>query len=158
MKTNSLLLLALLVIFASCNNSKSEESKIVIENVEDETLSIIGVWERTSFYNYGDNGEIVDSFASNEANRHIKIFTPTKVMWCRNISADSTEWFGYGKYKITDSLLTEILDYGSVEMSKYIQQNPEFVFHYDLGENTYSQIQIDAEGHPLFAENYIRLE
>lgn len=101
---------------------------------------------------------VSDSFASSQANRHIKIFTPSKVMWCRNIAIDSTEWFGYGHYTLTDSLLTEELEYGSVEMSKYISKNPKFTFHYDLEGDKFSQIQYDADGHPLFAENYIRLE
>lgn len=158
MKTNAFFTLILLIVFSACNNSNSKTSTVTPEKEKGDKPSIIGVWERTSFYNYDEDGEVTDSFASNEANRHIKIFTPTKVMWCRNIATDSTEWFGYGKYKLTDSLLTETLEYGSVEMSKYIKQNPEFVFHYNLDEGTYSQIQIDAEGHPLFAENYIRLE
>lgn len=158
MKTNAFFTLMLLVIFSACNNSNSKTNTEATEEKKDDKPSIIGVWERTSFYNYGEDGLVTDSFASNEANRHIKIFTPSKVMWCRNIASDSTEWFGYGKYKLTDSLLTETLQYGSVEMSKYIQQNPDFVFHYELDEDSYSQIQIDAEGHPLFAENYTRLE
>ncbi|PQV47424.1 hypothetical protein CLV33_107212 [Jejuia pallidilutea] len=159
MKLHTFLILILCIVFGACNNSNSKTTQITSEEENQEkTPSLLGVWERTSFYNYGENGKVMDSFASSHANRHIKIFTPTKVMWCRNIEADSIEWFGYGRYTLTDSLLTEVLDYGSVEMSKYIKQNPEFVFHYNLEEDKYSQIQIDAEGHPLFAENYIRLE
>ncbi|MEW4925539.1 hypothetical protein [Algibacter sp. 2305UL17-15] len=157
MKKSLFLALILFAITISCKDS-NKKSEVISEDTKEEKLSIIGVWERTSFYNYDSDGKVVDSFASTDGNRHIKTFSPSKVMWCRNIAADSTEWFGYGSYTLTDSLLTEVLEYGSVEMSKYISQNPEFVFKYDLTNDKYSQIQIDSEGHPLFAENYIRIE
>lgn len=158
MRKNILLIGVLLAFFISCNDVNKNTVELDTENSTEEKLSILGVWERTSFYNYDETGKIKDSFASSEDNRHIKIFTPSKVMWCRNISADSSEWFGFGSYKLTDSLLTETLKYGSVEMSKFIAVNPEFVFHYNLEKEKFSQIQIDSLGHPLFAENYIRLE
>ncbi|SEQ74948.1 hypothetical protein SAMN05421824_2205 [Hyunsoonleella jejuensis] len=158
MNTNAYFTLMLLIVFTACNKSNPKTTTVTLEEEQENISPIIGVWERTSFYNYDENGKVVDSFASNETNRHIKIFTPTKVMWCRNISTDSTEWFGYGNYTLTDSLLTETLEYGSLEMSKYISKNPAFVFHYDLEDNKYSQIMIDSEGHPLFAENYVRIE
>lgn len=161
MKTNVFLAFTLLALFISCNNSETKKSDSITEEKKEEMeekLTLVGAWERTSFYNYDSDGRITDSFASSKENKHIKIFTPSKVMWCRNIAADSSQWFGYGSYTLSDSLLTEVLEYGSIEMSKFISQNPEFVFHYDLGEDKFSQIMIDPEGHPLFAENYTRLE
>ena len=158
MRKNSLLVLVILAFFLSCNNSNSKKEKIVAVEEKEDKPSIIGAWERTSFYNYGEDGKVTDSFASSEENKHIKIFTPSKVMWCRHIASDSTQWFGYGNYKLTDSLLTEVLEFGSKTMSEFISVNPEFVFKYNLDSNKFSQIQVDAEGHPLFAENYVRLE
>ncbi len=158
MKISILPTFLLLGTLISCNTSNSKEQAPIPTEKMEEKISLIGSWERTSFYNYDSDGTINDSFASSKENRHIKIFTPSKVMWCRNIEADSSEWFGYGSYTLSDSILTEVLEYGSVEMSKYIAKNPEFVFHYDLGEDRFSQIQIDSLGHPIFAENYIRIE
>lgn len=158
MKKNAILTFILLALFISCNNSNAKKQDAVSEENKEEKPSIIGVWERTSFYNYDEDGSISDSIASSDSNRHIKIFTPTKVMWCRTVESDSSEWFGYGHYTLTDSLLTEELEYGSKEMSKYINRDPKFNFHYSLEEDKFSQIQYDAEGHPLFSENYIRIE
>ncbi|WP_282135181.1 hypothetical protein [Seonamhaeicola maritimus] len=157
MRNNVLLLTVFLFIAFSCNNTKEKTDITSVNSNEESSLSLKGTWERTSFYNYND-GVVTDTFKSNEANRHIKVFTNKNVMWCRNISADSSEWFGYGSYKITDTLLTETLEYGSVKMSQFIAKNPEFVFKYNLEKDKFSQIQIDEEGHPVFAENYVRLE
>lgn len=156
MRANLFLMTIILVLAISCNDSSKKKSGDD-HQVPEDSISIKGVWERTSYYNYQD-GKIADSFNSNEANRHIKIFTDSKIMWCRNHDTDSSEWFGYGHYKITDTLLTEILEYGSIKMGQHIEANPEFVFKYTLDKDRYSQIQIDEEGHPLFAENYTRLE
>lgn len=157
MKTK-LFLLATLITFAfSCNEVKEKKAEIVVDEIKNNTLSIIGTWERTSYYNYGE-GNIVDSFNSSAENKHIKIFTPTKVMWCRNNATDLTEWFGFGSYVLTDSLLTETLEYGSKSMNVTPEGTSVYEFKYMLEADRYSQIRFDSEGHPIFAENYIRLE
>jgi hypothetical protein len=79
-------------------------------------------------------------------------------MWCRFILSDSSDWFGYGSYKIEDSILTEILAYGSKTMAVHIANDSAFVFNITLTKDTFSQVRIDDEGHPVFAENYVRLE
>lgn len=157
MKTNILLIALLLLFSIACNNSPKHASTNTHDETIKDSLTIKGTWERTSYYNYQD-GIIADSFKTSEGNRHIKIFTKSKVMWCRNHEMDSTEWFGYGSYIITDTLLTETLEYGSIRMSQFIEKNPEFVFKYKLEKNRYSQIQIDEDGNPIFAENYSRIE
>lgn len=157
MKTNLFLLVAFTTIVFSCNDVKEKKTEVVVDQVKNNVLTIIGTWERTSYYNYGE-GEVVDSFQSSETNKHIKIFTPTKVMWCRNNSADLTEWFGYGSYTLNDSLLTETLEYGSKSMNVTPEGTSDYTFKYNLEEDSYSQIRFDDDGHPIFAENYIRLE
>ena len=148
-----------LIIIACCAcNDTTKTPNTLLDYTHNSTQRLTGVWERTGYYNYDENGKISDSFTAMAGNRHIKIFTQDKVMWCRNISLDSTEWFGYGHYTITDSLLVEELEYGSVKISKRITRNPKFTSQYTITENKFSQIQIDEQGHALFAENYIRLE
>ncbi|MEC3908641.1 hypothetical protein VOI54_16555 [Tamlana sp. 2201CG12-4] len=158
MKTNLFLLAPLLIIVFSCNEAKEEKKEIAVKNIDPPSLSIIGTWERTSFYNYREEGKVIDSFQSSAANKHIKIFTPTKVMWCRNNSADLTEWFGYGNYVLSDSLLTETLEYGSKSMNVADDGTSIYEFKYNLEKDKFSQIRFDTEGHPIFAENYIRVE
>ena len=157
MKTNASLFVLLLLFIIACNNSPKASEANSMNTPNSDSLTIQGTWERTSYYNYQD-GIIADSFKTSEGNRHIKIFTPSRVMWCRNHKMDSTEWFGYGSYILTDTLLTETLEYGSIRMSQFIEKNPEFVFKYKLEKNRYSQIQIDEDGNPIFAENYSRIE
>jgi len=155
MKTIPLLLLGLLVTF-SCNNENKNSEIAVEKKIDQSKLSIEGTWERTSFYNY--RGEIIDSFQSSIENKHIKIFTPSKVIWCRNNSADSTEWFGYGYYKLTDSLLIETLEFGSKSMQVPKDGSSVYEFKYNLDSDTFSQIRFDSDGQPIFSENYIRVE
>lgn len=155
MKKFPFFLLTIFICFIGCKN----ENKQTQTNSEEEVskLSLLGTWERISYYNYLD-GKVSDTFVTTESNRHIKMYTQKKVMWCRNISADSTEWFGFGSYTTNDTLLTEVLDYGSKAMNEFIEKNPKFVFKYQLEKDKFSQIQVDEDGNPLFAENYIRIE
>jgi hypothetical protein len=156
MKTNILLLLGLLIVVFSCNNENKNSARVIENKIENNKLSIEGTWERTSFYNY--RGDIIDSFQSSIENKHIKIFTPSKVIWCRNNSADSTEWFGYGYYKLTDSLLIETLEFGSKSMQVPKDGSSVYEFKYNLDSDTFSQIRFDSDGQPIFSENYIRVE
>lgn len=95
---------------------------------------------------------------SSESYKQIKIYTPTKVMWSRLNKLDSTDWFGYGDYKITDSTLTEVIVYGSNTMNQAIKTNNTFNFELILNEDTFNQIELDENGDRILSENYIRLE
>ena len=61
-------------------------------------------------------------------------------------------------YKIKNGVLTEVLEYGSKSMNEVIKERTEFVFNVSINENKFSQIELDSLGHPILAENYIRLE
>ncbi|GAA4818609.1 hypothetical protein [Litoribaculum gwangyangense] len=119
--------------------------------------SLEGVWQMVGYYNYQDN-EIIDSFMSSDNYKQIKIYTPTKVMWSRLNKLDSTDWFGYGDYKITDSTLTETIVYGSNSMNKAIERSNIFNFELILNDSTYNQIELDENGDRILSENYIRIE
>jgi hypothetical protein len=146
-------LIALLLI--SCKNDKPLETTDVSENIEKHSLE--GVWKMVGYYNYQDN-KVSDSFMSNEKYQQIKIYSPTKVMWSRLNRIDSTDWFGYGDYKITDSTLTESLVYCSNSMKPAIERNNNFSFELILNEDTFSQISLDENGDRVLAENYVRVE
>jgi hypothetical protein len=122
-----------------------------------EELTMNGVWKLASYYNYKDN-QIVDTIKASEDYKQIKIYTKSKVMWSRYKEADSVDWFGYGDYFIKEDSLTEILDFGSKSMNKAIKEQKRFVFELKLNQNKFSQVQIDEEGNPIYAENYERIE
>lgn len=156
MKTNVILLFAL-VFFTSF---QANEIGIELKKSDNpENKSLIGVWELISRYNYRNN-TIVDTFYIAESYKQIKIYSDTKVMWSRKRPADSTEWFGYGSYVVNDAgdRLTEVLDYGSIMMSKIIEEQKEFVFELGLNKNSFIQIELDEDGNRVISENYIRIE
>ncbi|WP_033956363.1 hypothetical protein [Psychroserpens jangbogonensis] len=148
------------LVLVSCKTeTTTEEVKNDVNNIiEVETIdSLEGTWELIGFYNYNNN-KIKDSFNTSEGYRQVKMYTSSKVMWSKNVPTDSTEWFGYGSYSLSDNTLTEVLDYGSEMMSKIIQEKKEFIYEIDLTENTFSQIEIDEEGNRIYSENYKRIE
>ncbi len=120
--------------------------------------SIEGTWELVSFYNYVDGVTISDTIPTTDGYRQIKMFYNGKVMWTRYVPSDSAEWFGYGSYQITDSTLTEKLEYMSASMKKIANTDMEWNLELVLGKDTYSQIFTDEDGNRINAENYKRLD
>ena len=148
----NLLLFLSIFLFISCGNSKKED---VVSN--EKPLTIEGTWELMSHYNYNDN-EIADSFGISLGNKQVKMFTSTHVMWARKVPSDSTEFFGFGKYSITDTSLVETLDYGSTFMNQAIEENIEFPFELILEKDRFIQIELDEDGNRIFSENYKRID
>ena len=137
----------------SCNKTKDAGSIAETNNIP----TLKGTWELVSYYNYIDN-KIVDSFKINNGYRQVKMYTNSKVMWSKDVPTDSTEWFGYGHYKATDSSLTEVLDYGSNMMRQIIDERKAFTYELELDKNHYSQIELDEQGNRIYSENYLRIE
>ena len=153
---NVLYLFALLIVVISCKNETTEAAEnddVVVGQLQ----TLKGVWELVSFYNYTDN-EVSDTVPANESNRQVKIYTNTKVMWSRVVPRDSTEYFAYGSYIITDSTLTETLEYGSTAMLNVIDTSRVFSFELQKTPTTYSQIIVGPEGDRVFSENYELIE
>ncbi|MFC4720976.1 hypothetical protein ACFO5O_01480 [Geojedonia litorea] len=150
-------LFSIICVFILCLSSCKEKEHTDITPEIEPTLKLDGAWELVSFYNYIDN-KVSDSFNIAEGYRQVKIYTPSKVMWSKNVPADSTEWFGYGSYKIEGDRLKEILDYGSEMMSQIIEERKEFIFELHLKPSSFRQIELDQDGNRVFSENYIRIE
>lgn len=153
MKINTILLIVILLL-TSCKNKEESES-----DLNNKKLTLEGTWELISRYNYIDN-KVVDSFGLGEGYRQVKMYTSTKVMWSRMRPADSSEWFGYGSYEINEAgdRLIEVLDYGSIMMSKIIEEEKEFTFELELKKDSFIQIELDDDGNRVISENYIRIE
>lgn len=142
--------IVLLLIFISA-------SEYTPANVQ-EGPSLEGTWELVSFYNYDEEGNISDTVPTTEGYRQIKMYYNGKVMWTRYVPTDSVEWFGYGSYTATEKSLSETLEYMSASMSRITDTLRMFNFELNLGDDSYSQITIDAEGNRTFSENYKRLD
>lgn len=156
MKIHVILFLALFFL-TSFNTKDMTVTEQKNSNAENPTL--VGTWELISRYNYKNN-TVVDTFYVAESYRQVKMYSASKVMWSRKMRSDSTEWFGFGTYKLnaTKDTLREILDYGSSVMSKLIEEQGEFVFELQLNENSYVQIEFDQDGNRVVSENYSRIE
>ena len=157
MKSSIYLIAVLLIFFTSCNkNVEKNNEPTEIETVT-EVNSLRGVWELVSFCNYGSNGQ-VDTISASKDYRQIKMYTDSKIMWSRFSASDSIDWFGYGTYTNTNSSLSEALDYGSKAMNPVINERESFDFNLVIEKNKFTQIEIDEDGSPIIAENYIRIE
>lgn len=156
---NLILFLGLFLFLFSCKEQDTSKEEATQENIVETTekQTLDGVWELISFYNYEGN-KVKDTILNNANNRQVKIFKDGKVMWSRRAPADKIDYFGYGSYKITDSTLTEYLEYGSIAMLKVIDTMHVFNFELFRGEDTYSQIDLGPEGDRIFSENYIRIK
>ena len=119
--------------------------------------SLEGTWELMNRFDY-DDGNVSDTLLNNNGYRQIKIYSKGKVMWTRHSPDDPSEWFGYGSYTNTDTELEERLEYGSKTMMSIQDTVQVFKFELHLYKDNYSQITIDENGNPTFAENYKRID
>ena len=119
--------------------------------------SLEGTWELMNRFDY-DNGNVSDTLLNNNGYRQIKIYSKGKVMWTRYSPNDPSEWFGYGSYTNTENELEERLEYGSETMMQIQDTVKIFNFKLNLYKNKYSQITIDENGDPTYAENYKRID
>jgi len=156
MKSKFFILSIVFVLIFSCKEN-GKTNKDVLVTTSEEKLSLKGSWELKGFYNY-QNNIVVDSFSNNTISRQIKMFSDTKVMWCKLRPADSIEFFGYGSYSYEDGKLTEILDFGSSFMNDVIAEQKEFNFQLQLHPDRFEQIEIDEDGNKIYSENYVRIE
>jgi hypothetical protein len=158
MKSRLLIIGLLFVISYACkDNTESKMDTSITEEVSLDQPKLKGTWELIGFYNYQDN-VVVDSFSNNTISRQIKMYSDTKVMWCKLRPTDSTEFFGFGSYSYQDGILKENLDFGSTFMNDVIAENKEFNFQLQLSPNHFEQIELDEDGDRIYSENYVRIE
>lgn len=158
MKAKLLPLIVASLILVSCN-TKTKDITIEDTMMDDTELSekLKGTWELKGFYNY-QNNEVVDSFSNNTINRQVKMYSDSKVMWCKLRPKDSIEFFGYGSYSYNDGMLVEVLEFGSNFMNDVIAEQKEFKFQLDLSADKFEQIELDDDGNKIYSENYVRIE
>ncbi|RKR07923.1 hypothetical protein CLV91_2684 [Maribacter vaceletii] len=142
-------LVFLMLLLVSVTNFTSSKSHV--------KPSMEGTWELVNRYHY-DGINVSDTLLNINGYRQVKIYSKGKVMWTRYSPDDQNEWYGYGTYSKTDTSLSEKLEYGSKSMMKIIDTVQVFKFELHLEKNFFSQITLDAQGHPTFSENYKRID
>ncbi|MBC3846879.1 hypothetical protein H8K90_10850 [Winogradskyella echinorum] len=158
MKSKVLILSMVFLFVFSCKDKPKSDIEVTDSETELEVNNgLKGTWELTGFYNYKDN-VVVDSFSNNTISRQIKMYTDTKVMWCKLLKTDSIEFFGYGTYKYADGNLAEILEFGSAFMNEVIKEKQQFNFQLNLTADRFEQIELDDDGNKVYSENYKRIE
>lgn len=150
MKKLSVLVVAIFFLVSATN--------FQTEMVQPKKPSIEGTWELVDFYSYGDGEHVSDTLPTQDGYRQIKMYYNGKVMWTRYVPTDSVEWFGYGSYSITDSTLTERLEYMSASMRKVANEDMQWHMELQLGKDMYSQIFLDENGNRINSENYRRID
>lgn len=143
------------VIFSCNNNTSSANLDKTTNETSNETLTLEGAWELESFLNYRSDG-VADTIKTSNTFKQMKMFSKSKIMWSRLRTGDSLDWFGVGDYTFEDGILTENLEYGSKAMRYRIATNKVFDFEILINENSFTQIEKDSLGRPIYAENYIR--
>ncbi len=157
MKITLYFFLPILLFFSDIQNYDGIETTSSNIVSTENGLTLEGTWELVDYHNYVDN-EVAETYNHREGYRQVKMFTKSRIMWSRKVPADSTEFFGYGTYKIYDGNLIESLEYGSEAVLKAIDTMRIFSFELLLTKDTYSQIEIGPEGDRVFSENYVRIE
>ncbi len=144
----SVLLFTLIFVFLIIGSFKGLEPNLA---------SIEGTWELESFYNY-DGENVTDTINKSDGYRQVKMYSKEKIMWTRYVPDEPNGRFGYGSYKVTDTSLVEIIEYGDDDMMKALDTMRNFTFELILKEDTFSQITVDSEGNRTFSENYKRID
>ena len=157
MKALTYLFFPIVLFFFTGQNNNSLDIATAEKASQNKELTLEGTWELVDYHNYVDN-EVAETYGHREGYRQVKMFTKTRIMWTRKVPLDSTEYFGYGTYKIVDDNLVESLEYGSAAVLKAIDTMRIFSFELILTEDTFSQIEIGPEGDRIFSENYKRIE
>lgn len=155
MKKQLCIMLIGLLAFISCNNNSKQTNTVEQEN--NELLTLEGAWEIESYINYRGDGNVDTINSSNEI-KQMKMFSKTKVMWSKLREWDSLDWFGVGDYTYKDGILTETLEYGSKPMRNRIASKEPFDFDIIISENSFTQIEMDSMGNPIYAETYHRVK
>ncbi len=154
MKKHLTLPLFLFLALISCKeNNKTANTQQQTSDLP----SLKGAWELVSFLNYSTNGT-ADTIKTSNTFKQMKMFSESKIMWSRLRTDDSLDWFGVGDYTFKNGVLTENLEYGSKAMFKRIKANKIFDFEIVFNKNSFTQIEKDSLGHPIYAETYQRVK
>ncbi|MEA3460286.1 MAG: hypothetical protein U9R49_00315 [Bacteroidota bacterium] len=129
------ILLVAIVLFTICIacNQQSDEgaSTTDVRSVD----PVEGVWELTSRYWVLDD----DTIYADEVGVQHKIYSDGYVMWTSDPAPDSSEWHGYGTYRLSNDTLIEKLSSMSLPMKVAMGSEDEAMLIIEYDENFFKQ-------------------
>lgn len=130
------LILVAIVLFTfciACNQpSDAGASSKNIRSVD----PVEGVWELSSRYWYLDDDTL---YADPTIGLRHKIYFDGYVMWTADPGPDSSEWHGYGTYRLSNDTLIETLSSMSLPMKEANDLEDEFVLKIEYDHNFLKQ-------------------
>ena len=134
--TNATLFLLTITLFAlciACNQQPDAGTTGYAIRVPD---PIEGVWELSSRYWYLDDDTL---YAEPPNGSTHKIYFDGYVMWTSDPDPDSSEWHGYGTYRLSNDVVIETLSSMSLPVKEEFNGEVEFELKTEYGQNFMKQ-------------------
>lgn len=130
-----LILPFLLLPFCIACNMQSDKGTVdtdilIVDPIE-------GVWELTNSY-FVKDGDTLYSDPGQFSGQH-KMYCDGYVMWTDNPKADSSEWHGFGTYKLSDDTLIEELWTMSLPVKEKMGSKNEVLYSIEYDASTCKQ-------------------
>jgi hypothetical protein len=132
-----LVVIALFTFCIACNQQSDEGASVKdVRSVD----PVEGVWELTNHYWILDD----DTIYADEIGVQHKIYFDGYVMWTSDPATDSSEWHGYGTYRLNNDTLIEKLSSMSLPMKVLMGSEDEVMLKidYDLNFNKQAAEQV----------------
>jgi hypothetical protein len=127
-----LLVIALFTFCIACNQQSDEGASTEdVRSVD----PIEGVWELTGRYWVLDD----DTIYADEIGVQHKIYFDGYVMWTSDPGPDSSEWHGYGTYRLSNDTLVEKLSSMSLPLKIAMGSEDEVLLKIEYDFNFYKQ-------------------
>ena len=127
-----LVAIALFTFCIACNQQSDEGASS--KNIRD-VDPVEGVWELTNRYWVMED----DTIYADEVGVQHKIYFDGYVMWTADPGSDSSEWHGYGTYRLSNDTLIEKLSSMSLPMKVAMGSEDDALLKIEYDENFYKQ-------------------
>lgn len=127
------LLTIILCAFCIACNQKTDAGATYLEVRDADPVE--GVWELTSHYWVLND----DTIYADEVGVQHKIYLDGFVMWTSDPAPDSSEWHGYGTYRLSNDTLIEKLLSMSLPMKLAMESEDEVMLKIEYDLNFYKQ-------------------
>lgn len=123
---------SLLLFILACNQTSKDTSLSGDTKTAD---PIEGVWELTNRYWANESDTL---YADTFILQH-KIYLDGYVMWTTDPAPDSTDWHGYGTYRLSNDTLIETLYSMSLTMQQLMKLGEEVILKVEYDDNHFKQ-------------------
>ncbi|MEP0368351.1 MAG: hypothetical protein ABJN36_15860 [Cyclobacteriaceae bacterium] len=126
----------------ACQQPQPKEQMMYSEPIEEspDRDVLTGAWSMTSMY-------LVNNFNGDTTwieRKQYKLYVDGNVMWGFEAAPDSTEWFGYGKYRLDGDTLRETMVSGSNSFREVLADGSNmFAMDLTIFGDSYTQVQRD---------------